>query len=289
MVHSVLARSITDACRVCVLAIVAALSVCSGATGQPPEQSADDEIRALDRRSVELLGHLNKHGEAQSLAQKALDIAERASGSASALVAQRLDNLGFTIRIQYRYGEAEALLVRALSIREKLFGADSPDLCQSLTNVGVIQELKRELAAAQHSLSRCLSLRERAFGVDHPTVGHTLHMLAMLYRQAGRSAEAEELSGRAMEILGPEHPALVLAEYESGKRARDHTFFGQFSDYRWTGLRVDAGDDPQRMTLLGEATFNNGLWNLFEVAFARKDGVWKVTGFLPLRIYWKVQ
>jgi hypothetical protein len=119
-----------------------------------------------------------------------------------------------------------------------------------------------------------------AFGVDHPAVGHTLHMLAKLYRQAGRSAEAEELSRRAMEILGPEHPAVVLADYESGKRARDHTFFGQFSEYRWTGLRMDAGDNPQRMTLLGEATFNNGLWNLFEVGFTRKDGVWKVTGFL---------
>ena len=232
--------------------------------------------------------NLSKHGEAQSLAQKALDIAERASGSDSAVVAQRLDNLAFTIRIQYRYGEAEPLLVRALSIREKLFGGESPDLCQSLTNVAVAQELKRELVAAQRSLSRCLSLRERAFGVDHPTVGHTLHMLAKLYRQAGRSEEAEELSRRAIEILGTEHPAVAITDYESGRRERDQTFFGQFSDYRWTGLRVDVDDDPQRMTLLGEATFNNGLWNLFEVEFVRSEGVWKVTSLLPLPVYWKV-
>jgi len=49
-------------------------------------------------------------------------------------------------------------------------------------------------------------LRERAFGADHPSVGHTLHMLAKLYRQAGRREEADELANRAVEILGREHP-----------------------------------------------------------------------------------
>src|SRR6185312_14910923 len=123
------------------------------------EQSADEEIQALDRRGVELLKNLSKHSEAQSLAQQALDLAERSSGRDSAVVAQRLDNLAFTIRIQHRYDEAEPLLARALSIREKLFGSDSADLCQSLTNLAVLHELKHELTAAQRSLTRCLSLR----------------------------------------------------------------------------------------------------------------------------------
>ena len=79
------------------------------------------EIQALDRRSVELLKNPSKHGEAQSLAQQALDIAERSSGPDSVVVAQRLDNLAFTMRIQHRYDEAEPLLVRALSIREQAF------------------------------------------------------------------------------------------------------------------------------------------------------------------------
>ena len=276
-------------CRAGVLAMVCAVALSSVATPQPREKSTDEEIQALDRRSVELLkNNLNRHGEAQSLARQALDIAERISGGDSVVVAQRLDNLAFTIRIQHRYDEAAPLVDRALAIREKLFGSDSPDLCQSLTNVAVLHELRRELAAAQRSLSRCLSLQERAFGSDHPAVGHTLHMLARLYRQAGRREEAEELGNRAVQILGPEHPAMVIAAYQNGQRERDRTFFSQISDYRWTGLRVDLDRAPQQMTLLGEATFNNGLWTLFEVELVREPGKWKVNSLLSLPIHWKV-
>jgi tetratricopeptide (TPR) repeat protein len=274
--------------RASVFAVVCAVASSSVANSQQRGQSAEEEIQALDRRGVALLKDLSKHGEAQSLAQQALVIAERSSGRDSVVVAQRLDNLAFTIRIQHRYDEAEPLLVRALSIRELVFGSDSPDLCQSLTNVAVLHEIKGELAAAQRSLARCLSLRERAFGADHPAVGHTLHMLAKLYQQAGRPEEAEEMRNRAVEILGPEHPAMVIAAYENGKRERDRTFFGQFSDYRWTGLRIDPDGIPQSMTLLGEATFNNGLWTLFEVGLVRADGMWKVRGILSLPVHWKL-
>ena len=289
MSRNVLANSLgARICRAGMLAVVCAVALSSIAAAQPREQSADEQIQALDRRTVGLLKNLSKHGEAQSLAQKALDIAERSSGRDNAVVAQRLDNLAFTIRIQHRYDEAEPLVIRALSIREKLFGSESPDLCQSLTNVAVLHEIKRELAAAQRSLSRCLSLRERAFGADHPTVGHTLHMLAKLYQQVGRTEEAEELRNRAVEILGPEHPAMLIAAYESGERERDRTFFGQISDYRWTGLRIDLEGAPQRMTFLGEATFNNGLWTAFEVGLVLEDGTWKVSGILSLPVYWKL-
>ena len=110
----------------CVAGLVCAVTLAGVATAQPPEQSPYEQIQALDRRSVELLKNLSKHGEAQSLAQQALDIAERSSGRDSVVVAQRLDNLAFTIRIQHRYDEAEPLLVRALSIREKLSVTTAP-------------------------------------------------------------------------------------------------------------------------------------------------------------------
>jgi hypothetical protein len=155
-------------------------------------------------------------------------------------------------------------------------------------NMAVLHELKRELDVAQRSLSRCLSIQETAFGADHPTVGHTLHMLSKLYRQAGLREQAEALTRRALEILGPEHPAIVIAAYENGRRQRDRTFFGQISDYHWTGLRVDLDGFRQRMTLLGEATFNNGLWNLFEVDLVRQDGTWKVSRTFSIPVHWRL-
>jgi tetratricopeptide (TPR) repeat protein len=275
--------------RTCAVAMVFAIVGGNVASPQYREKSADEEIQEIDHRIIALLrNNLKKHGEAQSLAQQALDIAERASGGDSAVLAQRLDNLAFTIRIQHRYDEAKPLHDRALSIRERLFGSDSPDLCQSLTNIAVLHELKGDLTAAQTSLSRCLSLQERAFGADHPAVGHTLHMLAKLCRAAGRSTKADEFGYRAVQILGAEHPAVVIAEYQNGKRERDSTFLGQLTDYRWTGLRVGLGRAAQQMTLLGEATFNNGLWNLFEVELVHGPGTWRVNRLHSVPIHWKL-
>jgi type II secretory pathway component PulJ len=84
--------------RAGVFAVVCAVAS-SVANSQQRGQSAEEEIQALDRRGVALLKDLSKHGEAQSLAQQALVIAERSSGRDSVVVAQRLDNMAFTIRI----------------------------------------------------------------------------------------------------------------------------------------------------------------------------------------------
>ena len=280
------------AIRVCIVGAIAAASmfiITSIAVTQPHDRSVDEEIAALDRSTVEFLKNPNELGEAQGLAHKALEVAESGTGKHSAIVAQRLDNLAFTIRLQHRYDEAQPFLLRALSIREKVFGYDSPDLCQSLTNLAVLHELKNDFPEAQRSLTRCLTLQERAFGADHPAVGHTLCMLAKIYQQAGRTQEADELRSRAEEILGPNHPATLIAEYESGKRARDKTFFGQISDYHWTGMRLDNDVTPTRLILLGEATFNNGLWNLFETIMDLEGDSWKLTSIRPLSVYWKVR
>ena len=271
------------------VALLSTIALANLAVAQSNELSAQESIASLDRRIVELLKNLTKHDEAEGLARKALEIAESTAGRDSPIVAQRLDNLAFTIRVQHRYREAEPLLLRALSIRENLFGADSPDLCQSLTNIAVLQEIEGELIAAQRSLLRCLRLQERAFAPEHPTIGHTIFMLAKLYEQAGQPQEAEELRRRGEKILGPDHPAKHIAAYNTGLRQRDKTFFGQMSEYRWTGLRMHSDASPQRLILLGEATFNNGLWNLFEVEMVLEDGAWRIKGLLPLPIYWKVR
>lgn len=280
------------AIRVCIAGAITAVStiiITTIAVAQAHDRSVDEEIEALDRSAVELLKNPNELGEAQGLAHKALEVAESGTGKDSAIVAQRLDNLAFTIRLQHRYDEAQPFLLRALSIREKVFGYDSPDLCQSLTNLAVLHELKNEFPEAQRALTRCLTLQERAFGADHPAVGHTLCMLAKIYQQAGRAQEADELRNRAEEILGPNHPATLIAAYESGKRARDKTFFGQISDYHWTGMRLDNDVTPTRLILLGEATFNNGLWNLFETIMDLEGDSWKLTSIRPLSVYWKVR
>ena len=84
MSSNVLANSLSACIRASVLGLVWTVTLSGVASAQPPEQSPYEQIQALDRRSVELLKNLSKHGEAQSLAQQALDIAERSSGADSA-------------------------------------------------------------------------------------------------------------------------------------------------------------------------------------------------------------
>ena len=146
-----------------------------------------------------------------------------------------------------------------------------------------------ELAESKKLISRCLAIRETAYGPDHPLVAHTLHELAKLYLQSGQSEEAEELSNRAIEILGPDHPAAHLAELRRGERQQDlgRTFLGQIGEYRWTGSWVHEEVERTTLTLCGEATFNNGLWHPFLIKMVQEDGAWRMSAILPVPMYWR--
>ena len=52
---------------------------------------------------------------------------------------------------------------------------------------------------------------------------------------------------------------------------------------------MDSDAAPQRLTLLGEATFNNGLWNPFEIDMVVESGTWKMKWIRTLPVHWKVR
>ncbi len=61
---------------------------------------------------------------------------------------------------------------------------------------------------------RALEIDEKVLGPEHPEVAVRLNVLALLYKDQGREAEAEPLFKRALAIsdkaLGPEHPITKL-------------------------------------------------------------------------------
>src|SRR5262249_30057934 len=140
---------------------------------------------------------------------------------------------------------------------------------------------------AERYLNRCLSIREKALGPDHVDVGQSLYELARLYRTQNRWTEVEPTFARANRIFGPNYPEGVLAairdgEFESAARALNlnnrenggpdavangvrQTFFGEVTDLRWTSYRSSVRSAPAEITLGGEATHGNNLWQPFAV------------------------
>src|SRR5262245_19503520 len=265
------------------------------------------DLLDLDRRVVELI-RTGKKAEASLVAQQAVELAEQQLGSVHPGVAQRLDNLAVTYRIQGKFAEAEPPLRRALEMREQIFGKDDPDICQSLLNLAVLYEAQSRLSDVESLLMRSINIREHAFGAQHPAVGQTLHDLAKLYKQQGRVDEARSSNERAIAIFGPAHPAAIMmliqdGEYEkaaqlhgltnlpagdraAAEKAMGRTFFGQVDNLRWTAFRMDRDNDPQLIVLQGEATHRNDIWQLFEVDMVPADGGWKMRGLRVLPLAW---
>jgi hypothetical protein len=140
-----------------------------------------------------------------------------------------------------------------------------------------------------------------SLGLDHAQVGQSLHQLARLYREHDRSADVFE---RALAMLGPNHPEAILtaiAAGESDKAARSlgirnppsdsaalaravrRTFFGQVTELRWTGSRMNGG----ALLIDGEVVQGNGLWQPFSAQMVKENGEWKLVSISLLGLAWK--
>ena len=260
-----------------------------------PSQSEDAD--ALSQQAEQLI-QSGKYADATEVALRALALQEKASGSDHLAVAKILNALATLYRIQRRYLDAERALSQSLAIEERALGLDHPQLCQSLTHFSVLYGSQGRHADAEPYLNRCLSIRETARGPDHVDVGQSLHELARLYRTQGRRGEAEP-SSRAVRLMGlePSRSGLLAAiragEFATAARALNlgsragtgpdaaaravrQTFLGQVTDLRWTSYRSSLGRTPSAITIEGEATHGNNLWQPFAVQLVLEGIEWKL-------------
>ena len=117
-------------------------------------------------------------------------------------------------------------------------------------------------------------------------------------------ADATSVYNRAIAVLGSNHAEVIMAainagEYEKAARAlnlgnmaagdRDaharavrRTFFGQVTDLRWTSHRSNVGAATVAVTIEGEATHGNQLWQPFVVQMVREGVEWKLRSITVL-------
>jgi len=177
-----------------------------------PARAAGDpleEARVLNQQVVKLY-QAGRYQDALPLAQRALEIREKALGPEHPDTAGSLNNLALLYQDMGAYDKALPLYQRALAIREKVLGPEDPLTAISLNNLA---ELYQDMGAYEKALplyQRALAIKEKALGLEHPGTANSLDNLALLYKAMGAYDKALPLYQQALKTyekaLGPEHP-----------------------------------------------------------------------------------
>lgn len=123
-----------------------------------------------------------------------------------------------------------ATLTRAIEIQERSLGPDDPAIVQSLLRLWQAYMDDIRYLKAEKVCRRALEIEERRVGPDHPAVGVVLAHLIVACERQGRSAEAEDLTGRQLTIFsrapaGEERDLLAvrLCQYAAYLRSQNRT------------------------------------------------------------------
>jgi tetratricopeptide (TPR) repeat protein len=170
----------------------------------PPELA---EAARLNAAIVKLV-MAGKYEEALPLANRILEIREKAFGNESKQVADALMNIA-TIQQQLTHvTEAEKFYKRALSIYEK--GGDE-NAAQIAEAVDGLARIDHDLEDAVRLFERSLKLKEKAYGIDSPQLAPTLFALGNLNEMRGQKMRgdydrAEKFFGRYITVLEKASP-----------------------------------------------------------------------------------
>jgi len=172
------------------------------------------EARKLSAEAVRLYRE-GKFAEAHPLAERALEIQEKALGPEHPEVAYSLNDLAELYRNKGDYAKAEMLHLRALAIREKALGPEHLLVATTLNNLAIPYHEKGDYTKAEQFYQRALAIREKALGTEHRLIADSLNNLAALYHAQGDYGKVELLSQRALAIrekaFGSEHPEVARA------------------------------------------------------------------------------
>ncbi|HEV2842944.1 MAG TPA: tetratricopeptide repeat protein [Chthoniobacterales bacterium] len=229
----------------------------------------DDLARLSSLKQVGELYQARKFREAVPIAQKSLELSEKALGPDHPDTVRALNNLAGLHYSLGDYAQAEPLYQRALKIREKALGPDHPDTAQALNNVAVVYDSLGDYAKAEPLHQRALKIREKALGLDHPDTAGSLNNLGELYRSKGDYAQAEPLYQRALKIsekaLGPDHPDtgpalnnLAALYYSMGNYAKAEPLYQRALKISEKALGPDHPDTAQALNNLALLYYSRG-------------------------------
>ena len=128
-----------------------------------PQRAAPDadDLQVLSEQ-VTVLYDRGLYDQATPLAEKALALTERKSGSDSPEAASALEVLGILYYLQSRYPQAEMEYQRSIALRESLFGRSHPLLAASSGNLGLLYKAEGKYEQAlRYTRGRTESWKQR--------------------------------------------------------------------------------------------------------------------------------
>ncbi|HEX7998965.1 MAG TPA: CHAT domain-containing tetratricopeptide repeat protein [Pyrinomonadaceae bacterium] len=156
-----------------------------------------------------------KYAEALGLAERALEIREKALGPDNIVVASSLNQLAALYLAMGDYARVEPLVLRAMKIREDFLGPNNLLFAKSLNSVAVLYQRIGNVRQAEELLERALAIVEKAKGADNADFALALSNLAAIYQDEGKYEQAEEKYVQALElrrkVFGEEHQDVALS------------------------------------------------------------------------------
>ncbi len=225
--------------------------------------STDPATRAsLMNHVAHYQANLARYAEADRLHRCVLLLCEQLPGREHPEMAEALNGLARSAKVQGNYAEAESLVLRALQMRERIFGAEHPKVAGVLNNLAILYLEQQRYTQAEPLLQRALQIYERSFGPIHPQIAASLHNLANIYLYQEKYGQAEIFFRRALQIweqtLGTEHskvalPLCGLAEIhqKQGRYAEAERLFQRTLDIVEHTLGAEHPDVADALTFLG--------------------------------------
>lgn len=179
---------------------ILALAATAAFAAQAPAQK---EAAEADRLNAEMfkLYREGKYEEALPVAERVLELREKAFGGEDLKVAYALVNLANLRARRGEQKEAEALFTRALAVAEKRGAAETDFAADLHTQLGLLRYNAGKFKEAEPYLRRALEIREKVHGAESRHVVAPLLNLADVNFLRNQPAEAHALLGRAFNIL----------------------------------------------------------------------------------------
>jgi tetratricopeptide (TPR) repeat protein len=144
-----------------------------------------------------------RYADAVSLYQATLALRqqlEQQSGEIDPEIAQVIDLLASTYRLQGRYDEAELLFLEALERQRTYQSVTKPDIARTLNRLALVYKAQGRYAEAIARHQEALEIYREHTGNDSPEVAQVLSNLGSVYQQQGQYAVAEEVYHQAMAV-----------------------------------------------------------------------------------------
>lgn len=173
-----------------------------------------DDIENLETW-IDLLKFMNEHELCEKLQRKVLKVLVLAKGEDNPEVADALDALAVTLKVQEKYPQAFSLYEKSVYVRTRLFGERHPLVANALHSLAGVLYLQRKYSMAMPIHEQVLFIRRQIYGSEHPEVAASLNNLAGLLEAQGQFEQAKTYYKQAIEVwvavYGDMHPYVAAS------------------------------------------------------------------------------